>query len=151
MWERGRGERSFFCAVHVIDSYFRCNEESPCCICVKWSPSDEIYQSDFDMGLKHPVVKQEEWYRFESLVSIKGSAYLRISNPVVHPFTTDLVWSHNRFYANRSYVDGTAQNDTEGGYCSELNEKEKCNYRANSFTLQTLVAKVQVVYKCSLG
>lgn len=91
-------------------------------ICVKWCTSDKKWATFFTVRRKLRVVKVCECYGLKKQPSTKGSAHLVRSNRAMRHFTAELQWSHYWSRANRIYIDGTAQTDTEVGVCDQENK-----------------------------
>lgn len=70
-------------------------EQNLGCICLMLSTSDDPDNGICDIELKYPVVEVGELYEPESLYSITRSMHLGRSNSAVHPFSTELPWSHH--------------------------------------------------------
>lgn len=67
--------------------------------------------------LRAGVVGNREQYVLECLLSIMWRTHLVGSNPVVRHLTTELPWSHLKFYWNGFYLYRTAQIDTKTAGC----------------------------------
>lgn len=89
-------------------------------------------------------MKLGKCYRIERISSIMVCGYFLRSRTAMHAFSTELPWSHQRFYVNRYYVDTTAQTDTRDGDCCGSNGKMESNYGGQAYRLRFGVAKVQV-------
>jgi len=75
------------------------------CVCLRWATDDGIDHTVLPVPSRGRPVVVGEWYGIEPMQSILGTVHVLRSNFAVAPFTSELPWSHHRFYINRFYRD----------------------------------------------
>lgn len=70
------------------------------CICLRWETEDGIDHSKKNVGHESMIEAGEE-YGLIPFQSICGTCELIRSNYAIHPFTTEIPWTHHKFYVNR--------------------------------------------------
>ena len=70
------------------------------CICLRWEMEDGIDHSKENIG-NATMIEAGEEYGLIPFQSICGTCDLIRSNYAIHPFTTEIPWTHHKFYVNR--------------------------------------------------
>lgn len=70
------------------------------CICLRWETEDGEDHSS-DKVADSSIIEAGENYGLIPFKSICGTCDLVRTNYAIHPFTTELPWTHHKFYVNR--------------------------------------------------